>query len=176
MGVKVGDWVRSYGTGIWQVYRVLDNFYDLDPVNGAIKQRTLIFSKRFISDSFKRSFKSECCHPSYVYHLEETDKTKLDEFIENNPETFKKFVNYLTKPIDSIYSARIGVPDQGTLEEVESKFNKKTELSVLEINKTLEELGFDLNAFPHWTVQFVSEDHSCIDNHLIYKFNRILDF
>jgi hypothetical protein len=49
--LKIGDWVYSFRQGIWQVYRILANFYELrysltEPKK--MSNRILVFSKRLI--------------------------------------------------------------------------------------------------------------------------------
>jgi hypothetical protein len=53
--IKIGDWVRSYGSGIWRVHRILE-LDDFDIQSQSYKPRTIVFSSRFVNDSYKRSF------------------------------------------------------------------------------------------------------------------------
>jgi hypothetical protein len=70
MDLKVGDWVTAYKPGIWRIYRVL-NYKSRDPLTRAEATRTTIFSKRFLSKTFKPSSGEECCDPSFVGKLSE---------------------------------------------------------------------------------------------------------
>jgi hypothetical protein len=58
MTFGVGDWVKTYTAGIWQVYRILD-YKCMDSMTGRKAQKRTVFSRRFVSNSFKRSFKEE---------------------------------------------------------------------------------------------------------------------
>ncbi len=78
--VKMGDWVRSYNKGIWRVYRI-EEIEELDPVSGQLRSRSSIFSSRFVNDSFKRSFSSENCHPTFVSKLCNEELERLNVFI-----------------------------------------------------------------------------------------------
>jgi len=81
-------WVSSYHPSIWQIHRIL-NYKDFDPVTKSEANKTTIFSKRFLSKSFKRSFKEECCSPVFVAALDFETETKLKYFIEQNQALYK---------------------------------------------------------------------------------------
>ncbi|WP_200890375.1 hypothetical protein [Pseudoalteromonas luteoviolacea] len=102
--IKIGDWVRSYGSGIWRVHRILE-LNDFDIPSQSYKPRTVVFSSRFVNDSYKRSFSTECCDLAFVSLLDSDEKDELDSFIENNPELVAKFDTYKPKSIDAIYNA-----------------------------------------------------------------------
>jgi hypothetical protein len=167
--------VRSYESGIWQVYRIL-NYIGKDPASGSEQHRTTVFSKRFVLNSFKRSFKVECCDPSFVEKLDRSTSKKLAEFIEKNQSLYESFCGYEPEPIDAIYNARIKVPDGKTIEEVETRLSGCPPLNGLQIEKYLTDSGFDTEGFPSWTVQFVSKDHECEDGHLVYRYHGVLGF
>ncbi len=173
--LKVGDWVTSYRQGIWQIYRVL-KCKEMDPLSHLAVLKTTIFSKRFVSPSFKRSFSQECCDPSFVKKLERKTQSKLKAFIKQNPALFKLFNEYVPKPVDNVYNARIGIPERKNVEEIEALFSRERVFNELEIDPYLRSLGFDTEELPSWTAQFVSEDHSCRNGYLVYKFHSILPF
>jgi hypothetical protein len=174
VALKIGDWVRSYSTGIWQIYRILD-YKCKDPVTGKDVEKTTIFSKRFVSDSFKRSFKEECCDPAFVYFLDMDKKKELDSFIESKPGLYQKFIDHEPKKIDCIYNARIGIPLHKDSQMIEDKLKVLGPIKDIEINSKLNELGFDTKAMPSWTVQFVSNDFACVDGYLSFQFVRVLE-
>lgn len=92
--LKVGDWVRSYGSGIWRINRILE-LNDFDIPSQSYKPRTAIFSSRFVNDSFKRSFSTESCDSAFVSHLEPEEKEKLDSYIKGNKlDTHLKFCTF----------------------------------------------------------------------------------
>ena len=108
--LKVGDWVKSYSSGIWQIYRILD-CKRLNPATGDEQDKTTIFSKRFLSNAYKRSFKEECCDPHFVTRLNSDEKSDLNKFISENPKLYETFLAYEPKNIDCVYNARIGIPE-----------------------------------------------------------------
>lgn len=174
MELRVGNWVFSYHPGIWQIYRIL-TCKVRSPVSGLGQETTTVFSKRFLSETFKRSFKEECCSPDFVEKLDDETMSKLERFIKENAALYKKFNDYVPKPIDEIYNARIGTPKGKGVKEIEALISKDRLFNGLEINPYLEELGFHTKELPSWTAQFVSEDHQCKDGYLAYKFHRILE-
>jgi hypothetical protein len=173
MGLNVGDWVRSYSAGIWQIYRVLEDYKCLDPLTGNETINSTIFSKRFVSNSFRKSFKEECCHPSFVTDLKYEEMKKLEIFIVKNSVLYAKFVKYEPKPIASVYNARIGIPTNRSVEEIARLIPSSESFTALQISPFLQKLGFDTKQLPSWTVQFVSENHQCENGWLVYKFSRV---
>jgi len=95
MDLKSGDWVTTYGSGIWQIYLLLKH-QCADPLTGKETFRTTIFSKRFLSSSFKRLFGQGCCDPSFVSKLGSDDQQRLDAYIANNPAVYEKFKSILS--------------------------------------------------------------------------------
>lgn len=175
MELKIGDWVTSYHPGIWKIYKIL-HYKGIAPRSGLEETLTSIFSKRFVSPSFKRSFSQECCHPLYVSKLDEVTAAALEAFIKENAATYKKFLEYIPKPIDAVYNTRFGIPDGMTSKEVEALFLQEIALKTSEIDAYLTSLGLDTKKLPSWTAQFVSRGHFCEDDYLLYNFNRILEF
>lgn len=171
--VKEGDWVTSYSSGIWQVYRVL-RFKEFDPVTGLEQERARIFSKRFLLKSFKRSFKEECCDPFFVELLDQNTRAKLESFIKTNEALYRKFLEFSPKPIHCIYNARIIVAAGQTPEKIERLIPRGNALRQNEIKPLLESLGIAAKVLPSWTAQFVSRDHACQDGYLMYEFSRVL--
>lgn len=172
--LSVGDWVRSYSSGFWKIYRVLD-YKCINPVTGKEVCETSIFSKRFVSNSFKRSFKEECCDPAFVSLLTPEEKIEIDNFIDGNPVIYQKFIDYEPNRIDCIYNARIGIPGHNNNQLVTEELENIGPIKDVEINKKLIELGFDTSAMPSWTVQFVSSGFECIGGYLSFRFSRVLE-
>lgn len=173
MELHENEWVTSYSSGIWRIYKMLD-YKGIDPATKLEVDKTTIFSKRFVSNSFKRSFKEECCDPVFVDKLDHETMAKLEHFIEQNQALYKEFQEYVPKPLNSIYNARIGIPKDKDVSYLEAIISKDKKLRVSEINQYLKELGFNTNSLPSWTAQFVSKDFECKDGYLIYSFHQIL--
>lgn len=170
---NIGDWVLSYSKGIWQIYRILD-IKDIHPKTKNEVNKQLIFSKRIVSDKFKRSFREECCDKSFVEKLNDELQIKLDCFIENNQKAYKDFLNYKPKPIDLICSRSINDSGLLSMEDIESEIDKEKKMTECEIDILLSELNLKTGFIPLFTFQFVSRDHECRDNRLVYSFLRVL--
>lgn len=171
--VSVGDWVRSYESGIWQVYRI-QTYIGRDPVSGSERRRTTVFSKKFVTDSFKRSFKTDCCAPNFVESLDRSTSKKLADFIAKNEALYQAFCEYEPKPIDIVYNARIKIPDGISVQDIETRLADCPPLRESKIDEFLRGAGFDTEGLPIWTVQFVSKEYETIDDYLVYRFLRVL--
>lgn len=174
MSLEVGDWARSYSSGIWQVYRVLE-YKCKNPATGSEQDKTTVFSKRFVSKSYKKSFKEECCSPSFVWPLRPDEKAELELFINENTKLYEKFIAFEPKNIDCIYNARIGIPESKDTDEVVKKFSNSKLVRDIDINSSLTDLGYDTEAMPYWTVQFVSDNFMLEDGCLMFEFSQVLE-
>lgn len=172
MHLKNGDWVTTCWSGIWQIYRILE-YKCLNPFTNDDMVKTDIFSKRFLSKSFKRLFGEACCDPSYVSLLGSDDQQRLEAFIAANPLAYEKFESYQPKPVDCIYNAEIGLPSGRSAEDLAAAFDPSRLIRDTDIGSVLIDMGLDTKAIPCWTVQFVSKDHECIDGHIVFRFHRI---
>jgi hypothetical protein len=173
--IKIGDWVRSYGSGIWRVHRILE-LDDFDIQSQSYKPRTIVFSSRFVNDSYKRSFSTESCDLAFVYHLETHEKEELESFIESNPELVAKFDAYKPKSIDAIYNANINIPASGSSTDLEETLSTFQELNLEQLCKKLMESKVGSSGAKGWTAQFVSNNHECCEGKLLYSFSRVLAF
>jgi hypothetical protein len=173
--LQEGDWVRSYTSGIWQIYRIL-RYIGKDPATGSKQEKTTVFSKRFVLNSLKRSFTEECCHPDFVENLDEEAARELSGFVEGNPALYAKFCEYEPKSIDSIYNARIDVQEGTSTSDIEKILATDRLFNVFEIEHYLQEAGLHTKESPSWTAQFVSANHECEDGYLVYRFSCVLDF
>ena len=165
--------MRSYESGIWQIYRILI-YIGWDPVSRSEKPKTIVFSKRFVTDSFKRSFKADSCDASFIESLDNPTSKKLTDFISENETLYRAFCEYEPKPIDVVYSARIGIPDGKSVQDVEARLADCPPIRESKIGEYLRDAGFDTEGFPFWTVQLVSRDYETIDSYLVYRFLRVL--
>ena len=132
MNIEVGDWVRSYSTGIWQVYRIL-YYKGINPVDGKEQEEVTVFSKRFVSNSFRRSFKEESCAHTFITKLDQYEREELDQFIKSNELLYKQFIKYQPKSIDCLYNARIGIPEDRDKEKIINNLKSETYYKVTEI-------------------------------------------
>lgn len=174
MRLNVGDWVRSYSSGIWQIDRILE-YWCLDPLTGREAKKTTVFSRRFVSNSFKRSFSEEACDPVFVNSLGKDELSTLQDFIARNSGVHEKFLAHQWKGIDCLYNARICIPHDRDLAAATANLAGAGPIRDVDIPSLLEGLGFDTKTSPSWTVQFVSRNFECRDGYLMFKFHRILN-
>ena len=166
--------MRGYKPGIWQVYRI-SNYLAWDPVSRADRRRTTVFCKRFVNDAFKRAFQTDSCDVSLVEPLDASTLNTLDNFLSDNAVLHQAFRDYEPEPINLIHNARIGVPDGMTAEDVTATLESTSALRESRIAETLRQAGLELNVVPYWTVQFISRNYEIVDDHLAFRFLRVLD-
>jgi len=174
--VKVGDWVRMYEKGIWQVYRVLVDSHAWDPAEEKPGTKVTIFGKRLVNGSFKRAFSQSCCSIYWVKPLSKADDQKLKKFIATNLGIWQEFVDYRPKPVDTIFNATFTIPDDRCRERIEALIPRDKDFSAHQIGPLLKKLGLPREAFPHWTAQFISRDHNVKRGTIVYRFERVLEF
>ncbi|WP_063704681.1 hypothetical protein [Pseudoalteromonas gelatinilytica] len=173
--MKVGDWVRSYGSGIWRVHRILE-LNDFDIQSQTNKPRTVVFSSRFVNDAYKRSFATECCDSAFVYHLQQAERDELDSFINQNIDLYTKFNAYKPKPINVIYNAKINIPVSKSKSELEDFLISYQSLFLEQLFCQLHSSGLASSDNKGWTAQFVAKDHEAVDGKLVYSFSTLLTF
>jgi len=173
--LNIGDWVVTTNTGIWQIYRI-DKFKSIDPLTEKVADKTLVFVKRFINDSGKRSFTETFFSPAFIFKLDQDEVKNLEEFINDNMDIYEKFNKYKPKPIDSLYSCGIKIPEDKTSKEVADLMPKDKELTELEIRDVVKSLGYDTKSYPQWRIQFISEGTKLKDEYVRYKFNKVMEF
>ena len=88
--MKIEDFVHSYTKGIWQIYRI-EKYKSINQLTGKIEKKETAFLKRFVSESYKKSFTEESCDISFVVPLSADEKIKLNSFVEKNKDLFDKF-------------------------------------------------------------------------------------
>jgi len=173
--LEVGDWVRSYGAGIWRIYRILECQNELsEPGDESVRQT--VFVKRFVSNSFKRSFSEDSCSPFFVRRLDPEEQRALEDFIATNPKVYERFLAYEPKPVDAIYNASISIPADRNAERVRQALVDLNLLSASEIVGELKRLGLSPATLPSWTAQFVSPKHELRQGHLLYSFCAVFEF
>ncbi|MDR2212532.1 MAG: hypothetical protein LBE21_02750 [Pseudomonadales bacterium] len=173
MSLKVGDWVKSHRAGIWQIYRVLE-YKCQNPVTGLEQDAVTIFSKCFVTNKFKPSFKEQCCDPSLITPLSSSEKSEVNLFISQNEELYKKFREYEPSAIDCIYNARIKKPKAKEISVIEKNLSDLGLIRDLEINRHISSVGYAPESASSWTAQFVSENFSIVNGYIVFKFNKIL--
>jgi len=146
-----------------------------DPLSGQEAKKTIVFSRRFVSSSFKRSFSEEACDPVFVKLLGSDELATLQDFIAQNTDMHEKFRSHQWKGIDCVYNARIAIPHDRDLAAAAAKLSGAGPMRDLDISSFLERLGFDTKTRAFRTAQFVSRNFECRDGYLVFKFLRVLE-
>ncbi|PTX99876.1 hypothetical protein DB346_18880 [Verrucomicrobia bacterium LW23] len=169
---KPGDWMESMSRGLWQVYRIL-----------ALDGMTLVFSKRFVSASYKKAFAEEVCNARLVNPLEPEKLAELQAFIAKEAALHAKFRAYTPKPLDALLNLGVLPPaapgdTEAAMMELEAKLAALLPLPAAALADELKRLGLEPNTTPArgWKVQFVSPDHmtDAAGTQLVYRFAQIL--
>ena len=186
--VKVGDWVTSYTAGIWKVYKILDDFYELKWNLDEKKEkskRVMVFSKRLCHNSGKRSFSTEGCELTYIDLLDKDEINNVNELLKENEKLEKAFNNYIPKPVDLVSGLEFSLSKDYSFEKFTALINELFEgkielgLTIDEINtiisKTkLEEFKgkYPINA----SIQVTCKDHELKNNEFIFKEIKTFNF
>jgi hypothetical protein len=108
---NIGDWVASdYSPGVWRVYRVERDFYDLryNLTEPKVKRRALIFATRLVNDAWKRSFSTEVWSAALAHPLNEEQSNRLAAALAADSDLLARFDRYAPKPIDLVCNLRFG--------------------------------------------------------------------
>jgi hypothetical protein len=183
--IKVGDWVRAYSKGIWQVYRIDSGVYDPIFSSKSIPKKRddkSVYVKRLVNDKWKRSLATESCSDFYVSKISPQELSEVKKFISDNPKIFVDFEKY-TSPIDSC----LNIPFYVSNPEQRTEFNDKVKnifeniissgLSNPEIIDLIEKNKLDKythDSIRNSTIQFTSKDSETAHGHLIYRAFRTL--
>jgi hypothetical protein len=186
--MEVGDWIRSYHSGIWRVYRIVAGFYEpryslTSPK--AISSRTLVFAQRFVNDRWKRAFSAECYEQSLTVPLEAHERAELDSFIQANPKVFEAFDKATPKAIDLVLNLSFGVPTTVSKDDFSRRCH---ELLVHRVAQGVtsdqiigivseDQVGTYQDKLPTTaTIQFACADHEVVEREFVYRTMRVLSF
>lgn len=146
--IKIGDWVTSYSAGIWQVYRIIDDFYELrwDLKDKKEKSsRILVFSKRLFNSKFKRSFSTESCEITFIDPLEKSDKEKVLNLLQSDEKLDKAFKEYKPKSANLISGYSFSLPKSYTYNKFKNRVKElfaetiDSGLTIDDVNKIIYE-------------------------------------
>ena len=181
----VGAWVRSYSPGVWQIYRVLRGFNELRYSLADRKvrsRRVLVFSKRLLSQKWKRAFGGGSCDSSYVKPLSAADLKRLDQLLSASPGLASAFDDYEPAPIDLIVNLSMGIPQRSRLRwfcksVLQSKLRRGLAhdqiLGLLEQANLAQFIGqMPISA----TLQLTSRNHETCDGEFIFRDCKVLPF
>ncbi|HEY1066647.1 MAG TPA: hypothetical protein VGE52_11075 [Pirellulales bacterium] len=97
MDAAIGDWVRSYHAGVWQVLRAVPEHFEPRFSLHDVKQLyegPLFILKRLVNDKWKPAFEIESVHGSLLRRLTKADAKRLDAFIGANGPVLEAFSTF----------------------------------------------------------------------------------
>lgn len=166
---KSGDWIKSYSSGCWQVYRVI-SFQTFDPVSQAAVTQVAVFSKRLWDAKKKPAFTQECCDVSFTKPLSARDADALASRLLNDEPLRTAFEQYVPAPIDAIYNARLTIPRGTTKSQIKKSLSAQA-FTQPQLVAQLKKLGA-WDPHGHVTAQFVSPNHEVQAGWLAYTFRH----
>ncbi|WP_445356227.1 hypothetical protein ACJJI5_10505 [Microbulbifer sp. EKSA008] len=93
-----------------------------------------------------------------------------------NTKIYDKFTSFQPKPINSVYSRGIKIPEDRTSDEIANLIPKDEYFTQTEIVDIVDNLGYDTKSYPQWTIQFLSEGTQLVDGYVRYRFNKVFEF
>jgi hypothetical protein len=175
MNIEIGDWVTSYSSGIWRVYRILENVLQIS-ASKETDRVSLVFSSRFLSSSYKPLFKSECCAPEFVEKLGPNELSRLKAYIAENPRQFEKFDKREPQVLNAYADVFFTRPSNKSSEEVARSFDPGRKIKASDVSELMNQLKLTYQGNPCWRVEYVSKEYECSDDQLVYAFNKVLEF
>jgi hypothetical protein len=187
MSIQVGDWVRSYSKGIWQVTRVVPEHYEMryslsEPLQ--LDDRPQYLLKRLVNEKWKLAFAVEGAAASFVKPLNKADASKLTKFLKDNPGLVTQF-NSFKRPLDLILNLRFSLAKRSDFRRFKVEFEEAfTEplrggMTSDDVLKVIAQSSYAarLGEIPTCaTLQFVCHDHEVKRRHFIYRQLNIQNF
>jgi hypothetical protein len=184
---NIGDWVASdYSRGVWRVFRVELNFYDLryNVTEPKVRGRALVFATKLLNDAWKRSFSTVVWSAALVHPLNEEQSDRLLAALAADPDLLAKFDRYVPKPIDLVCNLRFGpVPGgfEAFSEEVEASLGSRIAIGLCldEILPLIASSGLSeyMNRNPGvGTLQLNSPNHLRRGDEFVFTSFRALNF
>jgi hypothetical protein len=181
----VGDWVRSYSPGAWQVYRVLGDFNEFrySPDAPRVRsERVLVFSKRLVNDKWKRAFRAEVCERSLATPLPQKDRRRVASFLAADPGSGAAFDAYVPPPIPLTLNLTMAPPKLAPLRSFGATKLAKEIVEGVTLDRVLTLLGgAGLSQYvgktpASATLQLTCRDHEVRDHEFVFRDWSVLPF
>jgi len=190
--IEPGEWVRMprLGPGIWKVYRVLSGFKEFrwsltEP--SVTSSRTLVFCRRLVNDSWKRSFTFNCCEASYLIPLDPIDRQKVDSLLASDKKLADAFAKLqATKnSLDLVGNLALGGLNDEAVNHFPDSCNEmlgsriEEGVTLDEVLGLLQENGLDshMSKYPtQVTLQLVSINHELRGDEFVHRRYRTLKY
>jgi hypothetical protein len=152
--------------------------YDWQTDDWSSTKRDMVFLRRIVGATFKKSFAAEINDSSLVFPLGRVEQAQLEEFLEANPKLLEQFNNYAAPDPDSVLNISTSL-SASELPDIEVLFQKKTPCDCKTILKHLRSssIGKTIGMNPIGsTIQFVSPQTRIKRGKIEYIFSRVLNF
>jgi len=180
-----GDWVNTYYSGIWQIYRLLPITHEMRfslSERRRKSRRVIVFARRIVNAKWHRAFKTASCGQSLVTPLSADDRRRLDRLLQDDDGLRVAFERYKPKPIPLIVNLSMGIPDRTRLESFCAHTLSPAMASGVSMDDVLEMLDAAnltqfLQKYPiRATLQMVCRDHDVRDAEFVLRDCRVLPF
>lgn len=123
--LKVGDWVNSYNKGIHRIENIIDEYYDessvlLDNKVGDKAKHRIIITKRLLNSKFKKSISYDSCSEYFISKIDNSQKTELQKFLNENPEVMKELELYKIPELITVYNTQLQIDSEEDLNQITS--------------------------------------------------------
>jgi hypothetical protein len=187
MAIQVGDWVRSYSKGIWQVTRVVPEHYEIryslsEPLQ--LDDRPHFLLKRLVNEKWKPAFAAESAEASFVKPLTKADAGKLERFLKDNAGVVTQFESF-RQPLDWILNLGFSLAKRSDFRRFKAEFQEafaeplRGGMSSDAVLKVIAQSSYAdrLGEMPQSaTLQFVCQDHEVKRRHVIFRQLNIHNF
>lgn len=113
--IKIGDWVKGYHSGYYQVVGFGGNyaFKDDDYYKKGEKIATMVILKQAFTSKFKFKLGADSCAIEWIKHISEDVVDEIGRFWKNNPDKKAEYDNYTAvKSLGDIWY-EINIADEG---------------------------------------------------------------
>ena len=122
MAIKIGDFVKSYFSGYWQLIGIKPRFADEDRNDqyGKWKKGDIIgqfaILKKAFTPKMKPRIELNYCEASYISPVSDDELKSINEFFNANPEYKNKFDNATGELIPVITNCWFDLPEESELD------------------------------------------------------------
>ena len=180
MAIQVGDWVRSYSKGIWQVTRVVPEHYETRYSLSAPRQladRPHFLLKRLVNEKWKPAFAADSAEASFVKPLTKADAGKLERFLKDNADVVTQFESF-SQPLYLILNLGFSLAKRSDFRQFKAEFEEAfaeplrggmTSDAILEVIAQSSYADRFGEMPQSATLQFICQDHEVKRRHFIYR-------
>lgn len=185
--IKVGDWVRTYSPGIWQVTRQVPEHYEprysLDAPQ-KLAEEPLLVLKRVVGDKWKQALAMETASASAVRPLSKADTAKLQKLLKQDSNLAAAFESF-TQPLDLVLNLSFSLPKKSDFRAFKTEFEMafagplQQGLTGDEILQVIMQSNYagNFNDIPRSaTLQFACNDLEVRQEHFIYRQLQVHNF